>query len=117
MFQLFPDVLLHAFDLDVASVPHICCNGMFPLFQSSVAASVFMLQVTSVLYGYCICFHTYVALVCFKYFICLRHTLHSSVSYCTCFMLFGESRGAGEWGALGAASGSMTGKGAPAEAS
>ena len=54
-----------------------------------------MLQVASILFGYCICFHTYVASVfsiCFFYF---RRMLHSSVSCCTSFILFGESWGAG----------------------
>jgi hypothetical protein len=54
------------FDLDVAYVSHICCNSifqMFHLFQSSVASSVFMLQIASVLSGCCIYFHTYVVSV------------------------------------------------------
>jgi hypothetical protein len=57
---------------------HICCNNMFQmfhLFQSSVAASVFMLQVASVLSGCCISFHTYVTSVCSKCFICFRRML------------------------------------------
>jgi hypothetical protein len=47
------------FDLDVAYVSYICYKSMFQmfqLFQSYVAVSVFMLQVTSVLSGSCICF-------------------------------------------------------------
>jgi hypothetical protein len=35
-------------------------------------------------------FHTYVASVCFRYFICFVRMLHSSVLCCMCFMLFGE---------------------------
>ena len=61
------DVCCKHFDLDVAYVSHICCNSMFQMFhvfQSSVVASVFMLQVVSVLSGCCICFHTYVVSVC-----------------------------------------------------
>jgi hypothetical protein len=54
------------------------------------------LQVASVLSGYCICFHTYVASVCSRCFICFRRMLHSSVSCCTRFMLFEESGGRGE---------------------
>ena len=45
--------------LDVAYASHICCNGMFEifqLFQSYVAISVFMLQFASVLSGRRICF-------------------------------------------------------------
>jgi hypothetical protein len=45
---------------------------MFYLFQSSVATSVFILQVASVLFGCCICLHTYVASICSKYSICFR---------------------------------------------
>jgi hypothetical protein len=40
------------FDLDVAYVSHVCCKSMFQLFhlfQSYVAASVFILQIVSVL--------------------------------------------------------------------
>jgi len=43
----------------VASVSEVCCKSlfkMFLLFQSYIAASVFMLQVASVLSGCCICF-------------------------------------------------------------
>jgi hypothetical protein len=57
------DICCKCFDLDVAYVSHICCNGMFQMFhmfRSSVAASIFMLQVASILSGCCICFHTYV---------------------------------------------------------
>jgi hypothetical protein len=95
-----PDVCCKCFDPEVAYVSHICCNNsifqMLHLFQSSVAASVFMLQVVSVISGCCICFHTYVESVCFKYFIYFRRILHSSVSCCTCFVFFGESGGAGK---------------------
>jgi len=65
------------FDLDVAYVfTHILqCSKMFHLFQSSVAASIFMLQVASVLYGCCICFHTYIASVCSKCVTCFRRVL------------------------------------------
>jgi hypothetical protein len=40
-------------------------------------------------------FHTYVASVCSKCFICFIRMLHPNVSCCTCFILFGESIGAG----------------------
>jgi hypothetical protein len=90
--------MLKCSDLDVAYVSHICCNNMFRMFQlfeSYVAVSVFMLQVSSVLSGCCICFihilqvyvsdvssvHMYVAL---------------SVSCCTSFMMFEKSKGRGE---------------------
>jgi hypothetical protein len=46
------------FYLDVAYVSHICCKSMFHLFQSYVAASVFMYQV-SVLSESCICYNGY----------------------------------------------------------
>ena len=52
---------------------------MFHLFQSSVAASVFMLQVASVLSRCCIYFYTYVASVSSRCFICFRCMLRSSV--------------------------------------
>jgi hypothetical protein len=76
-----------------------CCNSMFQmfhLFQSSVAVSV-MLQVASVVTGCCICFHTCVATVCSRCFICFRRMLHSNVLCCTCFIVFGELGGIGEW--------------------
>ena len=50
MFHLSVDVCCKRFNLDVATV----CSKMFYLFQSSVAASVFMLQVVSVLSRCCI---------------------------------------------------------------
>jgi hypothetical protein len=61
-----PDVCCKCFDQDVAYVSHICCSSMFQmfyLFQSSIAASVFMLQVANILSGCCICFHTYITSV------------------------------------------------------
>jgi hypothetical protein len=94
MFLLFLDGCCNRFDLDVAYVfTHMLqqyVQKMFYLFQSSVAASVFMLQVVSVLSGCCICFHTYVASVCSTCFIYFRRILHTSVSCYTCFILFGE---------------------------
>jgi hypothetical protein len=42
-------------------------------------------------------FHIYVKNVCFKCFIHFIRILHSSVSCCMCFMLFGESKESGEW--------------------
>jgi hypothetical protein len=48
IFYLCLHVCCKRFDLDVAYVSHICFNimlQMFHLFQPSVAASVFMLQV------------------------------------------------------------------------
>ena len=39
-------------------------------------------------------FHTYVASVCFRCFICFIRMLHSCVLCCTRFMLFGELGGA-----------------------
>jgi hypothetical protein len=80
----FTDVHCNRFDLNVAYVSHICFNIMFHLFQSSITASVFMLQVGSVLSGCCKCMLQ-------KFYM-----LHSSVSCCTCSMLFGESRRARE---------------------
>jgi len=94
-----PDVCCKRFDLDVSYVLYICCNRMFQmfhLFQSSVAASVFMLQVASVLFG---CwFHTYVVSVSSICFICFKRMLHSSVSCCTSFILFEESGATGSDG-------------------
>jgi hypothetical protein len=39
-------------------------------------------------------FHTYVVSVCSKWFIRFIRMLHSNVSCCMCFILFGESTGA-----------------------
>jgi hypothetical protein len=60
---------------DVAYVSHICCNNMFLMFQlfrSYVAASGFMLQVASVLFGCFHVFHTHVESAYFKCFICFQ---------------------------------------------
>ena len=43
MFHLFRTYVCKRFDLDDAYVSHICCTGMFQMFQSYVAVSVFML--------------------------------------------------------------------------
>ena len=89
-----PDVCCKRFDLDVSYVLYICCNRMFQmfhLFQSSVAASVFMLQVASVLSVSCICLHTYVVSVCIRCFIylcCIQVFRVARVSCCS------ESQGA-----------------------
>jgi hypothetical protein len=95
--------MLHAFWSGCCICFHtyvaIVCSKMFPRFQSSVAVSVFMLQVSSVLSGCCICFHTYVVSVYYKCFICFRRMLHSSILYCTCCLLFREPGAAREWGA------------------
>jgi hypothetical protein len=61
---------------------------MFHLFQSFVAASVFILQVASVLSGCCICFHTYVAMyvldVLFVSDVCCIQVFHvARVSSCS----------------------------------
>jgi len=68
--------------MDVAYVLNICYNSMFQKFyqfHSSVAASIFMLQVASVLSRCCIYFYTYVASVSSRCFICFRCMLRSSV--------------------------------------
>jgi hypothetical protein len=59
MFHLFLDVCCKHFYLDIAYVSHLCCKGlfeMFQLFQSYVEISVFMLPFAIVLFGCCICF-------------------------------------------------------------
>jgi hypothetical protein len=78
-----PYVCCKRFDLDVTYVSHICCNNMFfqmfHMFQSYVAASVFMLQVASVLSRCCIYF-TYMLQM---------YVLHiSSVSNVCCIQVF-----------------------------
>jgi hypothetical protein len=83
-----PDVCCKRSDLDVAYVSHICYNYMFQMFQSYLSVSDF--HVASVFIWMLHIFHTYVATVCSRWFICFIHILSSSVSYSTCFMLFGE---------------------------
>ena len=60
MFHLFLDVCCNRFDLDVAYVfTHMLQKYVpkcFICFSLSIVASVFMLQVTSVLSRYSICF-------------------------------------------------------------
>ena len=92
------DVCCKYFDLDVAYVSHICCKSMFQIFQlfhSYVAVSIFMLQVfylfqtlvASVLIWMLHMFHTYVARVCFKSFICFSLMLQQVFSCCKlCFI-------------------------------
>jgi hypothetical protein len=48
------------------------CSKMFHLFQSSIIASLFMLQIASVISRCYICFHTYIVSVCPKCFTCFR---------------------------------------------
>jgi len=71
-------LMLHMFS-------HICCNDMFQMLS---AVSVLCY---SKWFSCCKCFiwmlhmfHTHVASVCHKYFICFKCMLHSSVSYCQC---------------------------------
>jgi hypothetical protein len=58
VLSAFLDVCYKCAYLDIAYVSHICYNSMFKYFSwlSYVAISVFMLQVTVVLSGCCICF-------------------------------------------------------------
>jgi hypothetical protein len=87
--------MLHMFHTYVA----IVCSKMFLLFQSYVAASSFMLQVTSVIFWMFHVFYTHVVSACSKYFIYFQ----TNVSFkcfslcCKCFMLVGQ----GEPGARG----------------
>jgi hypothetical protein len=86
-----PVVCCKRSDLNVAYVSHICCNNMFQifqLFQSYVAVIVFMLQVTNILFGCCICFTYMLEVYVADVFICCICMLHSSVLCCTSFMLF-----------------------------
>ena len=110
------DICCKRFDLDVAYVSHICCKSMFQIFQlfcSYVAVSIFMLQVFYLDVVYVS--HTY-CMFMFQMFH-QRLMLHSSVSYCKCFVfqryICSESHGgtasawrkgrgetgAGRWGA------------------
>jgi hypothetical protein len=73
---------------------HCSMFEIFQLFESYVAVSTLMLQVASFLYGYCLCF-IYMLQVYVRCFNCCIRMLHSCVSYCTSFMLFGESRARG----------------------
>ena len=78
MFYLFLDTCCNRFDLYVAYVFTHMLQQYFPKFficLPYVAVSVLMLQVACVLSGCCICFHTYVASVCFKCFSCFKRML------------------------------------------
>jgi hypothetical protein len=97
VFHLFQTYVASV--LDVAHVSHICCKNMFQmfqLFQSYVAVHVFM--VASCKLFDVVLFHTHVASGCSKCFIRFIRMLHSNVSCCTCFILFGELMGAGSDG-------------------
>jgi hypothetical protein len=83
------DVCCKRSDLDVAYVSHICCN-----YVSNISA-VSVLCYSKCFYLMLYMFYTYVASVCSRCFIHFIWILHSSVSCCTCFMLFGESKGTG----------------------
>jgi hypothetical protein len=75
-------------------VSHICCNSVFQLFQSYVAASGFMLQV-AILDVSC------VSRICCK---CMFQIFHLCLDVCSiqiffmlkCFMLFGWRRAEGK---------------------
>ena len=92
-----PNVCCKRFDLDVAYVSHICSNSMFKmfhLFQPYIAASVFMLQVASVLSGCCICFTHMLQVYVLNISCVFRRMLHSSVSCCKCLIsCYSESHG------------------------
>jgi hypothetical protein len=75
------NVYCNRFDLNIAyAFTHMLQQYVLKCF---IAASVFMLQVTNLLSGCCVCFHTYVASVYSKCFIYFRRMLHSSVLCCT----------------------------------
>lgn len=80
------------------SFTHIL-KGMFLnfyLFQSSIATNGSMLQVASVLSRCCICFTHMLQVHGLDVSSNFRQMLHSSVSCCTCFLLFKELGDVGE---------------------
>jgi hypothetical protein len=83
-----PNVCCKRSDLNVAYVyvSHIFCSKCFHV--ASCKCFYLMLHM----------FHIYVTIVCSKCFIRYIRMLHSSVSCCTCFMLFEEPRSAGIYG-------------------
>ena len=66
--------MLQEYVLNVSAISFLCCSKCF--------------HVARVLSG-CM-FHTYVASVCSKCFIRFKWMLHSNISCCMCFILFGE---------------------------
>jgi hypothetical protein len=83
-----PNVCCKRSDLNVAYVyvSHIFCSKCFHV--ASCKCFYLMLHM----------FHIYVTIVCSKCFIRYIRMLYSSVSCCTCFMLFEEPRSAGIYG-------------------
>jgi len=73
---------------NVLAVLVLCCSACF----HGVKLQVFYLILHM--------FHTYVASVCFKRFIRFIQILHLNVSCFMCFILFGESMGAGSDGGM-----------------
>jgi hypothetical protein len=93
MFHLFQTYVCKHFDLDVVYVSHICCKGMFQMFQSYFATSVFMLQVECLseiayvamtIHVHCKCmfqmFQLF-SLICCKCFIWMLHMLQLLYTY------------------------------------
>jgi hypothetical protein len=80
-FQTYVSIIFY---LDIAYVSHICCNSMsqmFQLFQSYVAASGFILQVASVLFGCFMCFTHMLQVHIPNVSSVFRHMLHSNVFF------------------------------------
>ena len=87
---------------------HICCNSMFQifqLFQSYVAASDFMLQVT--IFGCFMCFTHMLQMHIPNVYLYFRHMLHSNIFYVASVLCCSAGDGAG--GQLDGASGTLGG--------
>ena len=78
--------MLQEYVRNVLAVSVLCCSACF----HGGKLQVFYLMLHM--------FHTCVASVCSECFIRFIRMLHSNVSCCTCFILFGESTGAGSNG-------------------
>jgi hypothetical protein len=100
LFHLFLDICCKRFDLDVAYVfTHMlqqCVSKCF-IYFSLLLQQVFSCCKLQVLYlDVAYVFTHMLQSVYSRCFVCFRHMLHSSVSCCMCFLLFGDSGGAGE---------------------
>jgi hypothetical protein len=81
MLHMFSHICYNNMFQNVSSVLVFCCSKYF--YIASCKCSIRMLH----MFSHICCS------VCSRCFICFRRMLHSSVSCCTCFILFGESEG------------------------
>ena len=80
--------MLQEYVLNVLAVSVLCCSACF----HGGKLQVFYLMLHM--------FHTHVASVCSECFIHFIRMLHSNVSCCTYFILYGESMGTGSDGGM-----------------